>query len=66
MIVLSCKTSRLQDMVAVYRDLAARCAYPLHLGLTEAGMGSKGIVSTTAALGGAAAGRHRRHDPRAA
>ena len=50
MIVLSCKTSRLQDMVAVYRDLAARCDYPLHLGLTEAGMGSKGIVSTTAAL----------------
>jgi (E)-4-hydroxy-3-methylbut-2-enyl-diphosphate synthase len=50
-IVLSCKTSRLQDMVAVYRDLAARCTYPLHLGLTEAGMGSKGIVSTTAALG---------------
>jgi (E)-4-hydroxy-3-methylbut-2-enyl-diphosphate synthase len=49
-IVLSCKTSRLQDMVAVYRDLAARCEYPLHLGLTEAGMGSKGIVSTTAAL----------------
>ena len=49
-IVLSCKTSRLQDMVAVYRDLAARCDYPLHLGLTEAGMGSKGIVSTTAAL----------------
>ena len=50
-IVLSCKASRLQDMVAVYRDLARRCAYPLHLGLTEAGMGSKGIVSTTAALG---------------
>jgi (E)-4-hydroxy-3-methylbut-2-enyl-diphosphate synthase len=50
-IVLSCKTSRLQDMVAVYRDLAVRCNYPLHLGLTEAGMGSKGIVSTTAALG---------------
>jgi (E)-4-hydroxy-3-methylbut-2-enyl-diphosphate synthase len=49
-IVLSCKTSRLQDMIAVYRDLAARCEYPLHLGLTEAGMGSKGIVSTTAAL----------------
>jgi len=49
-IILSCKTSRLQDMVAVYRDLAARCAYPLHLGLTEAGMGSKGIVSSTAAL----------------
>jgi (E)-4-hydroxy-3-methylbut-2-enyl-diphosphate synthase len=50
-IVLSCKTSRLQDMVAVYRELAARSAHPLHLGLTEAGMGSKGIVSTTAALG---------------
>ncbi len=50
-IILSCKTSRLQDMVAVYRDLALRCDYPLHLGLTEAGMGSKGIVSTTAALG---------------
>jgi (E)-4-hydroxy-3-methylbut-2-enyl-diphosphate synthase len=49
-IVLSCKTSRLQDMVAVYSDLAARCEYPLHLGLTEAGMGSKGIVATTAAL----------------
>jgi (E)-4-hydroxy-3-methylbut-2-enyl-diphosphate synthase len=50
-IVLSCKTSRLQDMVAVYRELAARCDYPLHLGLTEAGMGSKGVVATTAALG---------------
>ncbi len=50
-IVISVKMSRLQDMVAVYRQLAARCAYPLHLGLTEAGMGSKGIVSTTAALG---------------
>lgn len=49
-IILSCKTSRLQDMVAVYRELAARCDYPLHLGLTEAGMGSKGVVSTTAAL----------------
>jgi (E)-4-hydroxy-3-methylbut-2-enyl-diphosphate synthase len=49
-IVLSAKTSRLPDMAAVYRDLAERCDYPLHLGLTEAGMGSKGIVSTTAAL----------------
>lgn len=49
-IVLSCKTSRLQDMVAVYSDLAGRCAYPLHLGLTEAGMGTKGVVATTAAL----------------
>ncbi|MEQ8839776.1 MAG: flavodoxin-dependent (E)-4-hydroxy-3-methylbut-2-enyl-diphosphate synthase [Miltoncostaeaceae bacterium] len=50
-IILSCKTSRLQDMVAVYSALAERCEYPLHLGLTEAGMGSKGIVATTAALG---------------
>ncbi|WP_217912816.1 flavodoxin-dependent (E)-4-hydroxy-3-methylbut-2-enyl-diphosphate synthase [Miltoncostaea marina] len=50
MIVISCKTSRLQDMIAVYRELGARCSYPLHLGLTEAGMGVKGIVSTTAAL----------------
>ncbi|MCU0308492.1 MAG: flavodoxin-dependent (E)-4-hydroxy-3-methylbut-2-enyl-diphosphate synthase [Thermoleophilia bacterium] len=49
-IVLSCKVSRLQDMVAVYRDLSARTDLPLHLGLTEAGMGSKGIVATTAAL----------------
>ncbi len=49
-IVLSCKASRLQDMVAVYRDLATQCDYPLHLGLTEAGMSSKGIVATSAAL----------------
>jgi (E)-4-hydroxy-3-methylbut-2-enyl-diphosphate synthase len=49
-IVLSAKTSRLPEMTAVYRDLADRSDYPLHLGLTEAGMGSKGIVSTTAAL----------------
>jgi len=49
-IVISCKVSRLPDMVAVYRDLAARCDYPLHLGLTEAGMGAKGIIATTAAL----------------
>ena len=51
-------------MVAVYRDLAARCDYPLHLGLTEAGMGSKGVVSTTAALSVLLRGRHRRHHPR--
>ncbi|MCB0871911.1 MAG: flavodoxin-dependent (E)-4-hydroxy-3-methylbut-2-enyl-diphosphate synthase [Actinobacteria bacterium] len=50
-IVLSCKASRLQEMVAAYRDLAGRCDYPLHLGLTEAGMGAKGIVTTSAALG---------------
>jgi len=49
-IVLSCKTSGVQDLIAVYRNLAARCDYPLHLGLTEAGMGSKGIVASTAAL----------------
>jgi len=49
-IVLSCKTSRLQEMVAVYQQLAARCDYPLHLGLTEAGMSSKGIVASSAAL----------------
>lgn len=49
-ILLSCKVSRVQDLILVYRDLAARCEYPLHLGLTEAGMGSKGIVSSTAAL----------------
>ncbi len=49
-IVLSCKVSGVQDLIAVYRDIAARCDYPLHLGLTEAGMGSKGIVASTAAL----------------
>ena len=49
-IILSCKVSHVQDLIAVYRDLAMRCDYPLHLGLTEAGMGSKGIVASTAAL----------------
>jgi (E)-4-hydroxy-3-methylbut-2-enyl-diphosphate synthase len=49
-IILSCKVSGVQDLIAIYRDLAARCDYPLHLGLTEAGMGSKGIVASTAAL----------------
>jgi (E)-4-hydroxy-3-methylbut-2-enyl-diphosphate synthase len=49
-IVLSCKVSGVQDLIEVYRDLAARCDYPLHLGLTEAGMGSKGIVASTAAM----------------
>jgi len=49
-IILSCKVSRVQDLIKVYRKLAKRCHYPLHLGLTEAGMGSKGIVSSTAAL----------------
>ncbi|MBY0578558.1 MAG: flavodoxin-dependent (E)-4-hydroxy-3-methylbut-2-enyl-diphosphate synthase [Burkholderiales bacterium] len=49
-IILSCKVSGVQDLIGVYKDMAARCDYPLHLGLTEAGMGSKGIVASTAAL----------------
>ncbi len=49
-ILLSCKVSRVQDLITVYRMLSARCDYPLHLGLTEAGMGSKGIVASSAAL----------------
>src|SRR5262245_32124430 len=49
-IILSAKVSGVQDLIAVYRELARRCDYPLHLGLTEAGMGSKGIVASTAAL----------------
>jgi len=49
-IILSCKVSGVQDLVAVYRELARRCDFALHLGLTEAGMGSKGIVASTAAL----------------
>ncbi|WP_333793669.1 flavodoxin-dependent (E)-4-hydroxy-3-methylbut-2-enyl-diphosphate synthase [Hyphomicrobium sp.] len=50
-IILSAKVSSVQDLIAVYRSLAQRCRYALHLGLTEAGMGSKGIVASTAALG---------------
>lgn len=49
-IILSAKVSSVQELVSVYRDLAGRCEYPLHLGLTEAGMGSRGIVTSTAAL----------------
>jgi len=49
-IIISCKMSRVQDLISVYSDLAKRCDFPLHLGLTEAGMGSKGIVASTAAL----------------
>ena len=49
-IIISAKVSQVPDLVAVYRRLAARCDYPLHLGLTEAGLGSKGIVSSTAGL----------------
>ena len=50
-ILLSAKVSRVQDLISVYRNLASRCRYALHLGLTEAGMGSKGIVASSAALG---------------
>jgi (E)-4-hydroxy-3-methylbut-2-enyl-diphosphate synthase len=49
-IILSAKVSGVQDLIAIYRDLGARCEYPLHLGLTEAGMGSKGIVASTAGM----------------
>jgi (E)-4-hydroxy-3-methylbut-2-enyl-diphosphate synthase len=49
-IALSCKVSGVQDLIAVYRELAVRCDYPLHLGLTEAGMGTKGTVASSAAL----------------
>lgn len=49
--VISCKVSAVQDLIAVYSELAKRCDYALHLGLTEAGMGSKGIVASTAAMG---------------
>src|SRR5262249_23602086 len=50
-IILSAKVSEVQDLISVYRNLAPRCDYPLHLGLTEAGMGSKGVGASTAALG---------------
>jgi len=50
-IVLSCKVSGVQKLISVYRDIAQRCNYALHLGLTEAGMGSKGIVASTASIG---------------
>ena len=50
-IVLSAKVSGVQDLIAIYTELAARCEYPLHVGLTEAGMGSKGIVASTAGIG---------------
>ncbi|WP_445370793.1 flavodoxin-dependent (E)-4-hydroxy-3-methylbut-2-enyl-diphosphate synthase [Methylomonas sp. HW2-6] len=50
-IVLSCKISNVQELISIYQDISTRCDYPLHLGLTEAGMGSKGIVASAAALG---------------
>jgi (E)-4-hydroxy-3-methylbut-2-enyl-diphosphate synthase len=49
-IILSAKVSGVQDLIDVYRSLAARCDYALHLGLTEAGMGMKGLIASTAAL----------------
>lgn len=49
-IILSCKMSGVQDLISVYQDLSSKCDYPLHLGLTEAGMGNKGVVASTAAL----------------
>ena len=49
-IILACKVSNVQDLIAVYRELASRCDYALHLGLTEAGMGTKGVVASTAAM----------------
>ena len=50
-ILLSCKVSGVQDLISVYRELAGRCRYPLHLGLTEAGMGTKGLVWSASAMG---------------
>ena len=49
-IIISCKVSEVQDLISVYSDIASRCSYALHLGLTEAGMGSKGIVASTAGM----------------
>ena len=58
------KVSGVRDLIDVYTELATRCDYALHLGLTEAGMGMKGVVASTAGLGSAAAGRDRRYDSR--
>ena len=65
-IIISGKVSAVQDLIAVYAELARRSDYALHLGLTEAGMGSKGIVASSAAMGYSAAARHRRHHSRVA
>ena len=62
-IILSCKVSGVQDLVSVYRELARRCDYALHLGLTEAGMGTKGTVASATALSIPAARGHWRHHP---
>ncbi len=63
-IILSAKVSGVRDLIDVYTSLAARCDYPLHLGLTEAGMGSKGADCLDGWTGAAAAGGHRRYDSR--
>ena len=65
-IIISCKTSRPRDLIAVYRDLSRKTDQPLHLGLTEAGMGTKGLVWSAVVDGRAAERRDRRHDPRLA
>ncbi len=61
-IILSAKVSNVQDLVSCYRNMAERCDYALHLGLTEAGLGSKGIVATSSGAFGSVAGRHWRYD----
>ena len=65
-IIISCKVSRPQELIAVYRDLASKTRQPLHLGLTEAGMGTKGLVWSSVADRHPAQRRHRRHDSRLA
>ena len=65
-IIISCKVSRPQELIAVYRDLASKTRQPLHLGLTEAGMGTKGLVWSSVAIGILLNEGHRRHDPRLA
>jgi (E)-4-hydroxy-3-methylbut-2-enyl-diphosphate synthase len=65
-IIISCKVSRPRDLIAVYRNLAKRTEQPLHLGLTEAGMGVKGIAWSASALSIPAQRRNRRHHPRLA
>ena len=65
-IIISCKVSRPRDLIAIYRDLARKTEQPLHLGLTEAGMGTKGLVWSASAMGILLQRGHRRHDPRLA
>ena len=65
-IIISCKVSRPRDLIAIYRDLARQTDQPLHLGLTEAGMGTKGLVWSASAMGVLLSEGHRRHDSRVA